>query len=445
MLKKVKPTTGWLYQPPFPDHWERRPLYSIAQWVNGLAFRNIQFSDSGKPVIKIAEIKNGISGQTKFTAQTFDASVHVKAGDLLFSWSGQPETSIDAFWWHGPDGWLNQHVFKVSVEPDVDELFFYYLLRYLKPNFVGIARNKQTTGLGHVTKRDLENLEVGIPPLPEQRAIAHILGTLDDKIELNRKMNQTLEEMARALFKSWFVGFDPVRAKIDGRWRPGESLPGLTPDLYHLFPDRLVPSQLGEIPEGWEIRGLSHVVSQIRELLNPQSTPETLFAHYSIPAFDQGQDPVLDYGTNIKSSKARLEPGVVLLSKLNPEIERVWLVDVDRDENPVCSTEFLVLRPKPPFQRGYVYCLTRSPVFRNLLSGLVTGTSNSHQRVQPATILSIDTVCPPVQVVAGFEHRVSGLLDRGLHNRRATADLIGARDALLPKLVTGAVRMSQPL
>ena len=89
----------------------------------------------------------------------------------------------------------------------------------------------------------LRSIEIPLPPLPEQRAIAHILGTLDDKTELNRKMNQTLEEMARALFKSWFVDFDPVRAKIDGRWRPGESLPGLPADLYHLFPDRLVLGQ----------------------------------------------------------------------------------------------------------------------------------------------------------------------------------------------------------
>ena len=95
-----------------------------------------------------------------------------------------------------------------------------------------------------------------LPPLPEQRAIAHVLGTLDDKIELNRRMNETLEEMARALFKSWFVDFDPVRAKMEGRWRRGESLPGLPADLYDLFPDRLVPSELGEIPEGWEVKTL---------------------------------------------------------------------------------------------------------------------------------------------------------------------------------------------
>ncbi|WP_419640069.1 restriction endonuclease subunit S, partial [Thiolapillus sp.] len=234
--------------PYFPDHWKRCPLYSLAQWVNGLAFRNIQFSDSGLPVIKIAEIKGGISGQTKFTQQTFDDAVRVRYGDLLFSWSGQPETSIDAFWWRDPEGWLNQHIFRVTPTEGIDPVFFYYLLRYLKPNFVGIARNKQTTGLGHITKRDLENLEAAYPRLPEQRAIAHILGTLDDKIELNRQMAQTLESIARAIFKSWFVDFDPVKPKMEGKQPEG-----MSEEVAALFPDKFVESELGMIPEGGEV------------------------------------------------------------------------------------------------------------------------------------------------------------------------------------------------
>ena len=96
----------------------------------------------------------------------------------------------------------------------------------------------------------LDELRFPLPPLPEQRAIAHVLGTLDDKIELNRRMNATLEEMARALFKSWFVDFEPVRAKMEGRWRRGESLPGLPAEHYDLFPDRLVDSELGADPGG---------------------------------------------------------------------------------------------------------------------------------------------------------------------------------------------------
>ncbi len=196
-------------------------------------------------MIKIAEIKGGISGQTKFTQQTFDDAVRVRYGDLLFSWSGQPETSIDAFWWRDPEGWLNQHIFRVTPTEGIDPVFFYYLLRYLKPNFVGIARNKQTTGLGHITKRDLENLEAAYPRLPEQRAIAHILGTLDDKIELNRQMAQTLESIARAIFKSWFVDFDPVKPKMEGKQPEG-----MSEEVAALFPDKFVESELGMIPEG---------------------------------------------------------------------------------------------------------------------------------------------------------------------------------------------------
>ena len=276
---KQNENKGWLYHPDFPDHWERCSLYTLAEWVNGLAFRDIQFSTNGMPVIKIAEIKGGISEQTKFTQQTFDESVHVRPGDLLFSWSGQPETSIDAFWWRGPEGWLNQHVFRVTPAPGIRPPFFYYLLRYLKPNFIGIARNKQTTGLGHVTKGDLENIEAAYPGEPEQRAIAYILGTLDDKIELNRRMGETLEAMARALFKSWFVDFEPVRAKMEGRWRKGESLPGHPAHLYDLFPNRLVDSELGEIPEGWtvEVFEALAVIRGGKQLPTDECMPTGLF------------------------------------------------------------------------------------------------------------------------------------------------------------------------
>jgi type I restriction enzyme S subunit len=191
---------GGLYQPEFPDHWERHPLYNLARWVNGLAFREINFSPTGWPVIKIAEVKNGVSEQTKFTQQSFDDSVRVRRGDLIFSWSGQPETSINAFWWRGTEGWLNQHLFLVTPAGDVDRTFFYYLLRYLNPNFVGIARNKQTTGLGHVTRRDLETIEAALPPLSEQRAIAEVLGALDDKIEANRRAEKLAHDLLRGLY-----------------------------------------------------------------------------------------------------------------------------------------------------------------------------------------------------------------------------------------------------
>ena len=116
---------------------------------------------------------------------------------------------------------------------------------------------------------------VDIPPVPEQRAIAHILGTLDDKIELNRRSNETLEAMARTLFKAWFVDFEPVRAKMEGRWQRGQSLPGLPAHLYDTFPDRLIESELGEIPEGWEMRSLDSIANYLNGLALQKFPPES--------------------------------------------------------------------------------------------------------------------------------------------------------------------------
>lgn len=186
--------------------YRNRSLYSLAEWKNGLAFRNIHFSPSGKPVIKIAELKNGITGQTQFTQQTFDDSVALYSGDMLFSWSGNPDTSIDVFWYDLPDGWLNQHIFKVTPVPGVDRLYLFYLLKYLKPQFKAIASNKQTTGLGHVTVRDLKEMTVALPDIDIQKAIGEFLDVFDEKIRTNSQINDNLYEMVNSYYASLFKG-----------------------------------------------------------------------------------------------------------------------------------------------------------------------------------------------------------------------------------------------
>ncbi|HWV56932.1 MAG TPA: restriction endonuclease subunit S [Longimicrobiales bacterium] len=286
------------------------------------------------------------------------------------------------------------------------------------------------------TSRDaFYSLPVRVPPLNEQRAIADILGTLDDKIEVNRRMSETLEEMARALFESWFVRFDPVRAKMEGRD------PGLPSDLADLFPDRLVESELGEIPEGWAVASLGDVADQIRENVTPAENPDAWFEHYSIPAFDAAQVPVSEPGREIKSQKSRVIPGSVLLSKLNPEIPRVWLVDVQREDRAICSKEFLVYRAREPHGRAWLYCLLRSSRVRDELQGMVTGTSKSHQRVPPQAILRIEVPKAPDAIAQTFERVVEPLLKRVLMCRHESRTLAALRDTLLPKLISGELRV----
>lgn len=180
-------------------------LFDLATWKNGLAFKKINFAETGVPVIKIAELNNGIGGTTAYTEQKFSEDVHLKKGDLLFSWSGNPQTSIDIFRFNLEEGWLNQHIFKVTPDENVvDGNYFYFLMKNLKSHFTQIATNKQTTGLGHVTIADIKRMSVIIPSIDVQRKIVSYIKPIDDKIVLNNEINNNLEQQAQAIFDNMF-------------------------------------------------------------------------------------------------------------------------------------------------------------------------------------------------------------------------------------------------
>ena len=185
---------------------KRYSLFELATWKNGLAFKKINFCETGVPVIKIAELNNGIGGTTAYTQQTFSEDVHLCKGDLLFSWSGNPQTSIDIFRFNLDEGWLNQHIFKVTPdEKIVDRDYSYFLMKNLKPHFTQIATNKQTTGLGHVTIADIKRMSVVIPSLDVQREMVSYIKPIDDKIELNNEINNNLLEQVITLYRNRFV------------------------------------------------------------------------------------------------------------------------------------------------------------------------------------------------------------------------------------------------
>ena len=148
---------GWI-----PKGWGIQSLYEIATFINGAAYKNFDFNDESEalPIVKIAEIKNGISSQTRFTKTVLADKYRISNGDILFSWSGNPDTSIGTFIWAGGDAWLNQHIFKVLLKENHEKSLVYYQLRILKTKFSEIASNKQTTGLGHVTAKDMKNMYI---------------------------------------------------------------------------------------------------------------------------------------------------------------------------------------------------------------------------------------------------------------------------------------------
>ena len=334
------------------------------------------------------------------------------------------------------DCWVTDNAIKGSATEGNDARFLFYLLNTLKLNEWRIG-----SGQPLLNQTILSSIPATIPPLPEQRRIAGILGALDDKIALNRRMNATLEGMAQTLFRSWFVDYEPVRAKMSGRWRRGESLAGMPADLWDAFPARLAPTALGEAPAGWDVRAIREVVGYLRQNESPFKEPETIFTHFSIPAYDTAQMPRKELGAEIKSAKSRVPANSVLISRINPDIERVWLVDALSEERAVCSTEFIVLEAKSHLGRCYIYCMGKSASFRQRLSSLVTGTSKSHQRVPPSDALSIEIVVPPKPIADAFESIASEFLTRVLANRRESQTLAALRDALLPRLVSGELRV----
>ena len=145
-----------------PKGWEVSSIYDLAEYINGTSFKSKEYGESGLAIIKIAELKNGITESTKFFVGNKDEKFYLKNRDILFSWSGNPDTSIDTFIWYKGDAILNQHIFKVIPKDNIGYSFIYLMLKYFKKTFTEIARNKQTTGLGHVTVKDLKNTKIAI-------------------------------------------------------------------------------------------------------------------------------------------------------------------------------------------------------------------------------------------------------------------------------------------
>jgi type I restriction enzyme S subunit len=299
--------------------------------------------------------------------------------------------------------------------------FAYYLTLWKGVRGYAISHMTGTSGRQRVPTDCLQHLTVPIPPLPEQRAIAHILGTLDDRIELNRRMSQTLEAMARALFKAWFVDFEPVRAKMEGRWQRGQSLPGLPAHLYDLFPDRLVDWELGEIPEGWEVGTLGDIAD-----VNWGDTKitKTFYVENGYPAYSaKGQDGYLPYydfnrtGVVVSAIGANSGATWLALGKWSciKNTLRFWATSED------VSTEYLFFA---------TYGNEKWPIRGSAQPFIAQGDAKAMKILIPQNKLAIK-----------FAEIVRLMIEKKKHNDDESRTLAALRDALLPKLISGEIRV----
>ena len=277
-------------------------------------------------------------------------------------------------------------------------------------------------------------IQIPLPSSFEQRAIAHILGTLDDKIELNRRMNETLEATARALFKSWFVDFEPVRAKAEGR----DS--GLPRPLVDLFPAHLVDSDLGEIPKGWKLSPLPEVieVNPVRSLRKGEVAPYLDMANMPTRSHTPGRVVDRSFGSGM-----RFTNGDTLLARITPCLEngKVAFVDFLKDgQMGWGSTEYIVLRPKQPLPPEFAYCLVRSVEFREFAIQSMTG-SSGRQRIPAQALEHFRLAVCPKSISDAFGRAVRPMFARASEAAAESRTLAILRDSLLPKLISGELRI----
>ena len=339
----------------------------------------------------------------------------------------------------GPS-WPSDNTLVVRAKEDlVVESFLYYALL----DCIGQARSlNRGSSNPLVTQQDIGSLKLPLPPFPEQRAISYILGTLDDKIELNRRMSETLEAMARALFKAWFVDFEPVRAKMEGRWQRGQSLPGLPAHLYDLFPDRLVDSELGEIPEGWEVARVDDLCARVENGGTP-SRMEPIYWGGSIPWFKTGEltdGPLLASEETIteeglSSSSCKLWPiGTILIALYaSPTVGRLGILEVPAAANQACSA--LLARP----EYGNLFLFYTLLATRERLQQIAVGAAQ--QNISQQAVRDHKVIVPPAAIARAFHDSAEALYRRRVGLISESRTLAALRDALLPKLIRGEIRV----
>ncbi|MBF6605163.1 MAG: restriction endonuclease subunit S [Chloroflexi bacterium] len=389
------------------------------------------YVDHGVPVIRGQNMGGRwVAGDCAFVTPEKAASLAAntaRAGDIVFTQRGTlgqvclvPDAPFDRYL-------VSQSQMKLTVNRELaDPLFFYYVFRDIEQQDY-IRRNSIQTGVPHTNLGILRATPVPLPPIAEQRAIAHILGTLDDKIELNRRMTETLEAIARALFKSWFVDFDPVRAKSEGRD------PGLPPHLADLFPDSFEDSELGEIPAEWRAGPIYDIADFVYGA--PFASAKFNTEHIGVPLIrirDLTTETPAVWTQEVHPKGHLVRPGDIVVGMDGEFRAHLWGGAQAWLNQRVC-----VAVPKPGYSAAFVHSSLTEPLRR--VEATETATTVIH--LGKYDIDRFAVVVPTHAVVGAFNRTCQVMNDRIVASKAQSRALAALRDALLPRLISGALRV----
>jgi type I restriction enzyme S subunit len=425
-----------------PAGWRERPFSEVIDFQEGPGILAKDFRVSGIPLVRLSGLQNGASvleGCNYLAPELVEKRYphfRIKKGDILLSTSASlgrtavvDERSEGAIVYTGI----------IRMRP-LDNTLYAPFIEFLlqSPNF---QQQVEAMGVGSVIRHfgpfHLKQMTVSVPPLLEQRAIAHILGTLDDKIELNRRMNETLEAIAQSIFKAWFVDFDPVRVKMEGRQPIG-----MDAETAALFPDSFEDSALGDIPEGW---GVGSLLEQA-DLLSG-GTPKTSEPDYwegnilwasakdisnSSQCFMLNTErKITAKGLNESSTQLIDAYSTVVIAR-GATTGRLVMLGAQMAMNQTCYA----LRSKADCHFA-LYCQ-----LREVIDSLVHAAHGSvFDTITTDTFKSAPVILPPSNLFQHFEKEVTPIFMKILSNLQQSQSLTAMRDALLPKLLSGEIRV----
>ena len=305
---------------------------------------------------------------------------------------------------------LTENCVKLVDIKSIDREYLYYYLvspfgkQEIEKGIVGAVQAK-------LPIKNIQAITIKAPNLFTQKRIASFLSSLDEKIELNRKINENLEQQAQALFKSWFVDFEPFRE------------------------NEFVKSELGLIPKGWKVGIAGDLLSISKTTVNPSKSPQELFSIYSIPSYDNNKQPEIQIGKDVLSNKFIVKDKMILFSKLNPRIKRIWYVN-NISENSICSTEFVPYIAKNINLSAFVFGLISSQGFYDFVMSKVNGATGSHQRFHPEESL-LYQLAYNKEEAEKYSLIIEPMISKILKNQQEIGRLAELRDTLLPRLMSG--------
>lgn len=414
--------------------WQKVKLGDVCDLIAGFAFKSSDFGSYPDKVIKITNIEPpfvntdslmgvDLNSYNKIKLEKYIA----KKGDYVLAMTGATIGKLGRI--YKSEAYINQRVLMFKNKSLIDKRFLYYVLADY--NFLNYITNHidSESAQANISASTIGKYIFPLPPLDIQRKIAGILGALDDRIDVLRRENVVLEQMAQAVFQSWFVDFDIVRAKAAGT--PESEVCEkyhITPELYALFPSALTPDNL---PLGWEKKKLGDISQYSKEKTT----------NVNIETYVSTENMLPNYGGIEKASSVpetgqstRYKVGNVLISNIRPYFKKIWFADREGS----CSNDVLVFSSNSIGKCMLYSILAQDAFFDFVMSG---ANGDKMPRGNKKHIMTYPVIFPNMDLLNKFENLVASLFDKKSKNAQQIRALSATRDALLPKLMNGEIEV----